>query len=842
MSVKHEQIINGGGGASYILDDDKSFEFSLPPLWDDSFDGDPTGLPQFMSKVLLFRDTMNPGEFPNGTEVWISKNANKPTCDASNPGPFYYLQLGWPRAQSWSNDIDQPLRYQINGPGASNMGTSFQTHMGEIYDAPLIFNQTGRTWANDNIYSVTWPTNCYTYFHYQSHLRQSSFNRVEINCNSLSVWRYYWDTGTGAPAGMGAGASARASAGSATSILSRPASTSVTAPSAPAPQTFPTTTGGSIFLAHSAANPAPSETDMIPQPSDFLSGGTKSSVPTNPFTFTGVTNNALNTIYYFLMDAAQNISFQDKLSFYNDQDAPVITPNIPSTAAPYTEIWLGPNKPHLNGSIEINDNPMGGETSTVWDVSMRRPPPLQPGQSYNTDKGADPSYTGYTESTDGAIRHMYGIGSVQMNDVGDEVIAMGFMTNSGLLVYQYTGTGWHIATGETTQGLYDSVWGGNVTNAMFSKGSSDYIVYQTAYSGRCLVYKKVGGSWPSNAVWVSPQLHASSSFPAAAASCPLDTSTGMDRFVCMSLTNQTDAHFTVYKKDSGDSWSIEETLGPVPYGSGFSGIKMTDDGSRVITTGEHGGTIGQHGKIYVWTRSGTTWTRQADTPAPTPIPSGFGSSVNAGTVNYADQLSQPMSMGRGGFDISSDGEWLITGTADGSYNTLYLDGGEIFFYQWTGSTYTLRQRMKVSSFCDYGSMGGSMPDGASPIVMNGNGTRAVVPISYQHEYQKGREKLWVLERTGTTWAAAKYFTLADPAPWTDTGTLVTSGGLDYMALHHTSIYKRQNPTQYADIEGWTFSLGERPSSMNKAGDIIVTCTNLLNYRHYQQPGAIVWRL
>ena len=60
--------------------------------------------------------------------------------------------------------------------------------------------------------------------------------------------------------------------------------------------------------------------------------------------------------------------------------------------------------------------------------------------------------------------------------------------------------------------------------------------------------------------------------------------------------------------------------------------------------------------------------------------------------------------------------------------------------------------------------------------------------------------------------------------------------------HHTSYFKRQNPTQYADIEGYNFSLGGRPSSMNKAGDIIVSCTTLLNYRHYQQPGAIVWRL
>ena len=64
--------------------------------------------------------------------------------------------------------------------------------------------------------------------------------------------------------------------------------------------------------------------------------------------------------------------------------------------------------------------------------------------------------------------------------------------------------------------------------------------------------------------------------------------------------------------------------------------------------------------------------------------------------------------------------------------------------------------------------------------MNGDGTRATVMINSPIEYRKGSEKVWILERTGTTWAAAKYLTLANPAPWSDTGTLVTSGGLDYM--------------------------------------------------------------
>ena len=57
------------------------------------------------------------------------------------------------------------------------------------------------------------------------------------------------------------------------------------------------------------------------------------------------------------MDAAQNISFHGQISFYNDQTPPVVIPDFPTPVAPYTGIWLGPEKLHLDGSIEANDSP-----------------------------------------------------------------------------------------------------------------------------------------------------------------------------------------------------------------------------------------------------------------------------------------------------------------------------------------------------------------------------------------------------------------------------------------------------------------------------------------------------
>ena len=162
----------------------------------------------------------------------------------------------------------------------------------------------------------------------------------------FSIWEYTC-TGGGASAGA---------AGSSATLSSAPASTSRTAPTAPTVRTFPPSGGGSILLLHSDADPPPLETSIIPQPSDFLTSGTPGATA-NPLTFSGVTNNSLNTIYYFLMDAAQNISFHGKISFYNDQTPPVVIPNFPTPVAPYTGIWLGPEKLHLDGSIEANDSP-----------------------------------------------------------------------------------------------------------------------------------------------------------------------------------------------------------------------------------------------------------------------------------------------------------------------------------------------------------------------------------------------------------------------------------------------------------------------------------------------------
>ena len=149
--------------------------------------------------------------------------------------------------------------------------------------------------------------------------------------------------------------------------------------SAPTITTFPSlaptfeknfeTSGGSILLLHSDQNP-PSVTEPIPQ--DFFTYGYPVSSSSSTYNFLSdlksgivLTDNSYNTIFYYLMDAAQNIIYLGHESFYVDRNKPIGTITAPSYSSPYTAEWLGKNKPApFNGRIDICDNP--GSSSTYY--------------------------------------------------------------------------------------------------------------------------------------------------------------------------------------------------------------------------------------------------------------------------------------------------------------------------------------------------------------------------------------------------------------------------------------------------------------------------------------------
>lgn len=156
------------------------------------------------------------------------------------------------------------------------------------------------------------------------------------------------------------------SSGGGTSTPPSTGTPSVTAPATPTPVPL---TGGSILLLHSDTDP-PTQ-PATPTAADFFADGAAvvpaTSTSTDPYNFTTdflssvpLTNNSLNTIYYYLMDVAQNIASLGSVSFYIDQDKPVnITVTNPTISSPYTAEWLGKNKLRAySGYIQVCDNPV----------------------------------------------------------------------------------------------------------------------------------------------------------------------------------------------------------------------------------------------------------------------------------------------------------------------------------------------------------------------------------------------------------------------------------------------------------------------------------------------------
>ena len=148
----------------------------------------------------------------------------------------------------------------------------------------------------------------------------------------------------------------------------------------PSPASYPTS-GGSILLLHSDQNP-PIVTP--PTPADFFNNGLAALGPSrmnhvfsaDMLSNVVLTNNSYNTIFYYLMDAAQNIEYLGSVTFYVDRDKPtggITDPKGANWLPPYTAEWLGKNKPApFDGSINVCDEPStGGGTNT----NILYPPP-----------------------------------------------------------------------------------------------------------------------------------------------------------------------------------------------------------------------------------------------------------------------------------------------------------------------------------------------------------------------------------------------------------------------------------------------------------------------------------
>ena len=190
---------------------------------------------------------------------------------------------------------------------------------------------------------------------------------------------------------------------------------------------------------------------------------------------------------------------------------------------------------------------------------------------------------------------------------------------------------------------------------------------------------------------------------------------------------------------SGSTWSVQATISPTVGSDGVvrqrnnlaaeNNLSLTDDATRLVV-GDHNASLNSasEGNAYVYVRSGTSWSREAE----------FISSYPVAQSNQYGWAA----------DISGDGNYVIV-TDRLSSGATY--GGQAWIYTRSGSSWSQQAQLtQPSGAVNYG----------MDAKINKDGTYAIVG-DWTHGSDEGRVHVW--KRTGTNWAIETILTSSDLA-------------------------------------------------------------------------------
>ena len=178
----------------------------------------------------------------------------------------------------------------------------------------------------------------------------------------------------------------------------------------------------------------------------------------------------------------------------------------------------------------------------------------------------------------------------------------------------------------------------------------------------------------------------------------------------------------IYVK-SGSSWILEATLSPSVQGdTGFGyNVSIDSTGTRVAIgcTKNSSGSLTNSGAVYVFTRSGTTWTQEAKL-----IASGVSSDDNFGRYSR----------------ISGDGIRIFAPVSE------YYAPGAVYVFTRSGTAWTQEAKLIASDATNNYSFGSSVSinSDCTRIIVGSNNRTVAGLVS--------RGSAYIFLRTGTTWA------------------------------------------------------------------------------------------
>jgi hypothetical protein len=268
-----------------------------------------------------------------------------------------------------------------------------------------------------------------------------------------------------------------------------------------------------------------------------------------------------------------------------------------------------------------------------------------------------------------------------------------------------------------------------------------------SYAGAAHVYTRSGTTWTHRARLTASDAAANDSFAGYVPGGSTISVSKDGTYIIVGAqgedTNGAQAGSSYIYTGSGSSWTEQAILrSPGVTASdqfGYS-VKINIDGTYAIIGSPGAGPGTFRGSAYVYTRSGSTWSLQAQ--------------LSASDQADQDNLGQSVT-------ISADGMYAAAGARydDDSYDS----SGSVYVFVRSGSTWSQQQKINL------GNSGAIYNYFGSSIDMNEAGDLLLIGSGGENTNQIGKARLY--KRTGSTWALIKTIEASDDADTTGSGNI-----------------------------------------------------------------------
>jgi hypothetical protein len=202
-------------------------------------------------------------------------------------------------------------------------------------------------------------------------------------------------------------------------------------------------------------------------------------------------------------------------------------------------------------------------------------------------------------------------------------------------------------------------------------------------------------------------------------------------------TTATDAGSAYIFTRSGTSWSQQAQIqsSDAQQSDNFGqSVYLSGDGNTAImgAPGEDT-TASMAGSVYIFARSGTSWSQQAK--------------IQASDVEYLDQFGHSVS-------ISEDGNTAIVGAV--GEDTTVSNAGAAYVFTRSGTSWSQQAKIQASSPADNDQFGYS-------VSISGDGDTAIVGAIYQDTGGSAAGSAYIFTRSGTSWSQQAQIQASDVA-------------------------------------------------------------------------------